>query len=86
MIIKSIKKIVFVVLMSMLVQTLTVFAALPNSYYSLNLSFDAADKAEDYNAMIDYGKRIIKLISAQAQTDQTKDILATKYYLLGFAY
>ena len=86
MIIKCIKKIVFVVLVSLFAQTLTVFAELPNSYYNLNIGFNAANDADDYNAVIDYGQKIINLISAQTQTDQTKNILATKYYLLGSAY
>ena len=62
------------------------YAALPNSYYSYNDSFNSAVKANDYSKTIDYGTKIINLISKQTQTNQTKNILGSKIYEVAFAY
>lgn len=86
---KSIIKRIYAVFLTfaLIFSSVPVFAyTLPSSYWSLNDSYNEAVNSDNYRGTIEYGVKIINLISDEPSNDQTINIMGTKLYQVAFAY
>lgn len=61
-------------------------AELPSRFWGLNDSYAAAKNSGDDDGIIYYGEAVVELLSAEEQTAQVKEILASRYYDIADAY
>ncbi|MBQ2615179.1 MAG: hypothetical protein IJD97_01810 [Clostridia bacterium] len=74
------------VLLITLLPTTVMAAKLPNQFWGINDNYAAAKDNGDDNGIIQYGEATINLLSGLEETQQIKEILASRYYDVADAY
>lgn len=59
---------------------------LPGEFWGLNESYLAAQAAGDDDGIIAYGEQVIALLTSRPETNQAKEVLASRYYDVADAY
>lgn len=59
---------------------------LPHSFWALNDSYDSSLQEKNYYNIAEYGSRIVDLISAEPENEQTENIIGSRAYETAFAY
>lgn len=59
---------------------------LPSSYWSINDQYGIAVENNDNAGIIEFGTKIVDLISKEESNEQTQNILASRSYNVGFSY
>lgn len=77
-----------IMLLLMVSYGLNIFAAdqLPGEFWSLNEAYLNAKEAGNDTALIAYGEQVIELLTSRPETQQAKEVLASRYYDVADAY